>query len=337
MKYDSSLFYSYDKVLSYNAMLNFIIGERGVGKSYGSIKYVVNRFIKHNEEFVYLRRYKTELKTSVPHFFDAINGNNEFPNHKLTTSNNTFYIDGKKFGYAMPLSTANILKSTSFDKVKTIIFDEFIIDKGTYHYLQNEIVQLLDIIETIGRLRNVRVLFLGNAISITNPYFTYFDLTLPYNSDIKTFKDGLILVNYIKNDKYREVKKQSRFGKLIEDTSYGKYAIDNEFLRDSKSFIKKKSPNAKFFFIIYLNGVSYGVWRDLNEDVYYISNQIDSLCPIRFTFNTDDHNFDTILASRRNNPWLKSIVEHYRVARLCFENQKIKNNIMDYLNKLLTY
>ena len=333
----SNFYYDYNKVLSYNSMLTFIIGERGVGKTYGSIKYVIKRYLKNKEEFVYLRRYKTELKTSVPKFFDSVNANNEFPNNKLTTNNNKFYCDGKICGYAIPLSTSNILKSTSFEKVKTIIFDEFIIDKGTYHYLSNEVIQLLDVIETIGRLRDVKVIFLGNAISITNPYFTYFDLSLPYNSDIKTFKDGLIVVNYIKNEKYRQIKKQSRFGKLIEGTSYSKYAIDNEFLRDSKAFIKKKSPTSKFFFIIKLDGTSYGVWRDLKEGVIYITDQIDGLCPIRFTFNKDDHNFDTILASRKNNLWLKSIIEHYRLGRLCFSNQKIKNVFMEYLSKLFTF
>lgn len=91
---------------------------------------------------------------------------------------------------------------------------------GAYHYLQNEVIQFLDIIETIARLRDIRVLLLGNAISITNPYFTFFDLSLPYNSDIKTFKDGLIAIQYVKNSKYREVKKASKFGKLIEGTEY---------------------------------------------------------------------------------------------------------------------
>ena len=83
-------------------------------------------------------------------------------------------------GFVLPLSVANILKSTSFNKVSTIIFDEFIIDKGCYRYLANEVEQFLDMVETIARLRDVRVLFLGNAISVTNPYFTYFNLTLPY-------------------------------------------------------------------------------------------------------------------------------------------------------------
>ena len=29
------MYYDYNKVLSYNAFFNFIIGERGVGKTYG--------------------------------------------------------------------------------------------------------------------------------------------------------------------------------------------------------------------------------------------------------------------------------------------------------------
>lgn len=214
------MFYDFQKVLSYNSMLNFIIGERGVGKTYGATKFVINDFLKRDHEFVYLRRYKTELKKSVPHFFDALKSNDEFKEHKLSVKNGNFFIDEKIAGYSMPLSTANILKSSSFPKVQTIIFDEFIIDKGTYHYLRNEVEQLLDIIETIARLRDIRVFFLGNAISITNPYFLYFNLDLPYHSDIRTYKDNLILVNYIKNEEYRKVKKQTKFGKLIEGTEY---------------------------------------------------------------------------------------------------------------------
>ena len=29
---DKNIFYNYDRVISYNAFLNFLIGERGVGK-----------------------------------------------------------------------------------------------------------------------------------------------------------------------------------------------------------------------------------------------------------------------------------------------------------------
>lgn len=331
------MWYDYQKVLSYNAMFNFIIGERGVGKTYGCTKYVINRYKKKKRKFVYLRRYKTELKESVPKFFDAINYNHEFDALKLHSSNNKFYANKKCIGYALPLSTANILKSSTFADVDTIIFDEFIIDKGCYHYLRNEVEQLLDIVETIGRLRDIKVFFLANNISITNPYFTYFNLNVPYNSDIALYKNNLILVNYIKNLEYRKIKKQSKFGKLIEGTQYAKYAIDNEALRDSKSFIGKKPNNAKFMFIISYKHETYGVWIDYINTRLYISKSYNPDCPVTFAMTNDDHNPNTTLLKIRRATFFKQVIEYYRNAQLYFENQKIKNNIMELIVKFLTY
>lgn len=124
------------------------------GKSYGAKKYVAKHFIKKKKQFVYLRRYKTELKQAMmkndsPIFFDQIKSDPDLKGHKLTNKHNVMMIDDEICGYAMPLSVANILKSSTYENVDTIIFDEFIIDRGTYHYLQNEVIQLLDVLETI--------------------------------------------------------------------------------------------------------------------------------------------------------------------------------------------
>lgn len=56
---------------------------------------------------------------------------------------------------------------------------------------------------------------LANSVTITNPYFLFFDIKLPYNSDIATYKNGLILVQYMKNEEYRQKKKKSKFGQLV--------------------------------------------------------------------------------------------------------------------------
>ncbi len=342
---DKSIFYSPEKILSYNALLNIIIGERGVGKTYSFKTFAVKRFLNKGKQFAYIRRYDTDLEASVGNtndnkFFEQIR--KEFPNSefKITKSKKVrkLYIDGKICGYALPLSSADSLKSSSYENVDIIIYDEFMLKEGsTQHYLRNEPEIILDLIETIGRLRDVRVFCLGNAISSTSPLMYYFDVSLPYNTDIKLFKDGTIAVEYIKNEKYREVKKASRFGKLIDGTKYGKYAIDNEFLTDSKAFIHKKDKNAKFYFILYVNGKQYGIWRDFKNQVMYISNDIDPNCPIKFAINESDHNESTIFAKVRSNFWFKQIINHYRLARLCFESQAVKNIFMQELNKYLNY
>lgn len=338
-----SIFYNYDKVLSYNAFLNIIIGERGVGKTYGAKKYVINRWLKKHKQFVYIRRYETDLEASVGStndnkFFEQVI--NEFPNHefKITKSKKVrkLIMDNQVIGYALPLSSADSLKSSSYDNVDTIIYDEFMLKEGSsQHYLRNEPEIILDIIETIGRLKDVKIFLLGNAISSTAPIMSYFNVTLPYNSDIKLFKNGLILVNYIKNEKYREVKKATRFGQLIEGTRYSKYAIDNEFLTDSKSFIKKKGES-RFYFIFTLNNKEYGVWRD-KEDYIYISNDIDPNCPLKFSLTIDDHDDSTIFLKARNNPYFVTIISHYRFAKLCFESQVIKNEVMNLLSRYINY
>lgn len=342
---DKSIYYSPERIISYNALLNMIIGERGVGKTYGFKTYAVKRFLNKGKQFAYIRRYDTDLEASVGSsndnkFFEQIK--NEFPESTFKISKSKkvrkLYINDKICGYALPLSAADSLKSSSYENVDIIIYDEFMLKEGTtQHYIKNEPEVILDLIETIGRLRDVKVYCLGNAISSTCPLMNYFNVSLPYNTDIKTFKDGTIAIEYIKNEKYREVKKASRFGKLIDGTKYGEYAIDNQFLLDSKSFIKKKDNNAKFYFILYINGVSYGIWRDFKNQIMYISKDIDPNCPIKFAINEEDHNESTILAKVRSNFWFKQIINHYRLARLCFESQAVKNIVMQELNKYLLY
>ena len=345
MEKDNSIFLNFNKILSYGSFLTFVLAERGVGKSYGAKKFIINHFKKTGKQTVYLRRYNKELqeammKKSIPIFFDQVK--DEFPDDKLSNSKELLYCNKKVCGYGIALSTSNILKSATFEGVDTIIFDEFIIDKGCYHYLQNEVTAFFELIETVGRLRNIRVLCLGNAISITNPYFMELNLGLPYNSEYKIFKrddkgQPLITVYYGMNLKYRETKKSTRFGQLIEGTTYGKYAIDNEMLRDSKAFLGKKTKDSKFFFILKLNGKNVGIWIDYKLTKMFLSYDYDPNCPIVFSINSQDHDENTILIRTRSSPFFKSIIDYYRSANLYFENQQIKNQVMSVLTKYLTY
>lgn len=337
-KIDKGIFYNYDKLFSYSdAIFYFVLGERGVGKSYGSIVKAVKNFLKDGQQFVYVRRYKTELDTAVPKFFDALIENEEFGDLELKVVQgkkmSKFLVDGEIAGYAVPLSTANVLKSTSFSKVNLIIFDEFIIDKGTYHYLRNEVEALLDIVETIGRLRDIKVLFLGNAISISNPYFNYFDLSLPYDAEFKTFKDGLIVVNYIKNEAYRAVKKQTKFGRLIEGTDYAKYAIDNEFLRDNDNFIEKRDEDAINWNVVILYGRKYGIWVGKKTHKIYVESNYNP--KNRMVYSTDEYSHDEntlVLTAKRD--WFKIVIENYKIGNVRFENQRCKEDCMKILRKV---
>lgn len=340
-------YYDYDKVLGFNATFNFLITSRGLGKTYGAIKMVIKDYLKNGHEFIYLRRYKTEISSAAKHLFDAINLNKEFEGYTLWNEGNKFFIqkykdddsdekpEKKVIGYAVPLSTANILKSTNFANVRTIIYDEFLLGPGVFHYLPNEVESFLDFYETTARMRDVRVFFLGNAITQSNPYFTYFKLTLPFNSNFKTFKDGLIVVNYATNEDYIDAKKMTKFGRLISDTHYSDYAIDNDWLSDDDAFIERKAGYCKNVSVVKFNGKMYGIWRSAENKRYYISEDYDpcNICVI--SLDRDDHDEETILMSARTNPFFKFVIENYRVGNVRFETINIKNEFLTLINKAL--
>lgn len=334
------MYYNYNNLLSRNALLNFVIGERGVGKTYNAKKFCITDYIKSGHQFIYIRRFKTELETSLSTFFDDLQNNGDFEDLALTVKKRkeyyVFEMDGEEIGYGIALTTSSILKSTAFPKVKNIIFDEFLINQGSaYHYLRDEVTQFLECVETIGRLRDLRIFLLGNATTITNPYFAYFDLSLPYGSEYKSFKNGLICVNYIKNPAYRRAKRESRFGKLIDGTDYGDYAIDNKFLFDDKNFIQKKTPVSKFWACFIIDGVHVGLWRDFKTGLMYLSNSYDPNASLQFSCTLKDHKTNTIFIQYRKNPLIKLIVENFCSGNLFFENQVVKNVSMKLINKCL--
>lgn len=329
------MYYDYSKILSYNAFINFLVGERGVGKTYGASKFVTKSFINKDEEFVYIRRFKSELGESVPKFFKPLIDNNEFPEHELTTKGGKFLIDNKIAGYSMTLTTAQNLKSTNFPKVKNIIFDEFIIEEGQHHYLKNEVENFLGLIETIARMRDVRIFMLANAVTITNPYFLYFDINLPYNTDIKTYKDGLILVQYMYNPEYREAKAKTKFGKLTAGTEYSKYANENNFRLDNKNFIEKKTGTSRCSFGIKYKDNTFGVWFDYSVGKIFVSSDINT--SQIFACTLDDHTPNTMLLSaiKDYTSW-KTFIKNYKLGNVYYENIKIKNIVQELIRIYLT-
>ena len=333
------MYYDYNNLFSHNALFNFIIGERGVGKTYGIMKKAIKDFIKtmndkveYDEsgnkisgpsQFVYLRRYKTELK-KFNTLLDPLVFNNEFKGHTIKINGDKVYVDKKLAGYGFAISNAVVLKSSTFPLVDKIIFDEFIIDKGNITYLSNEVDKFLETYETIARMRNVKVYFLGNAISIANPYFDYWNLTIPYNTDIKKFKDGLILVNYIKNEEYREAKKRTLFGKILEGTHYSEYAIDNQFLRDNDNLIAKKTGQCTSYCNLIIDGKTYGVWKA--ESAYYVSLDFDPNCKYVFALSSNDHTELTRLVDGSSDI-IKILRLYYRYGKVFFESIQIKSKV----------
>lgn len=325
--------YSFDKINSYNSFFHFILTNRGFGKSYGAKQRCIDRFLKYGEQFVYVRRYKTELK-KIGKYFDDIK--DRYPNHEFKVVGKTFYIDGKEAGFAIPLSTSLTEKSTAYPNVCTIVYDEFIIDKGHIRYLDNEVDIMLELVFTITRKRNnVRVYFLANNVSEVNPYFTYFNIKMPEGVKIKTFNEGTIVVEKNTDDVFITEMKGTKFGKLIKGTKYSDYAIENKSLRDSDTFIEKLPlKNCIPLSHIIYNGEKVQVWLDKKNNYYYCNQKIVESTET-LSLEADDHSeTSTLNAKSIRFTILDDIIKAFQVGLVRFDSQQVKHLMYDIFKKL---
>ena len=324
-RFSLSMYWDINRPASYDCLFNFILGARGVGKSYGTKDAAIKDYIKTGAQFVYVRRFKSELReVKLKKFFEDIE--DKYPDHEFKVNQGVFYIDNRAAGYAVPLSTAKIEKSSPFPRVNKIIFDEFILDTGYHHYLPDEVTNFLELYSTIARDRTVKVWFLSNALSAFNPYFTYFKLEIPYQSEFR--RNGDILVQMVKDNEYTDHMNKTRFGQLIAGTPYGNYAIGNEFLRDSPVFIEKKTARSICCFTLRYRGKVYGVWRDNTTGIVYLSKDT---VPNVFSYSVtnDDMSVNTMLVKGDRGLFKSVFVRAYRNGCCRFETAEIKSAGME--------
>lgn len=319
--------YNYDRALSYNALFTFILTTRGLGKTYGAKLKVINKFLKKGEQFIYVRRYKDELST-VSTFFNDIIANGEFKDHKFKVVGKTFYIDDEICGYAIPLSISQRLKSTSYPNVTTIIYDEFIINKGNIQYLRDEVYTFLEFFETVARKRdNVRAIFLANNVSLINPYFQYFNCIPKNNNRFTLAQDGEVLVEVFKDEVFNEEKYKTKFGKLIKHTTYGNYAIENESLLDDDTFIDKNRPSdSQFCFSVKFRGIELGYWISFKENIFYVCKDIQENSRYRYAISKDDHDLNFTMVDKLSQFSLfKEYAKFYRYSMVKFKDTECKS------------
>lgn len=353
---DKSIFWNLGRTLTYNKLINFIVGNRGGGKTFGAKERGIDNFIKKKEQFGYIRRYKDDLKKPMEQYFDDIKY--QYPDYEFKTEKGKFYIrlkpsnEKEKWtekdvaGYGFVLSTANNKKSISYPNITTLIFDEFLLEEGNQRYLPSEPEKLLNLYETIARpgTNHPRVVLflLANAISITNPYFLYWDLKMPTKKDknnkyiwLHPFRP--ILVEDVRNEAFIDKKKNTEFGALVAGTNYADYSINNKFLLDDDSFIEKKGSNARYYFTFIYKGNEYGVWLDGHEGKLWVSEDVDPSYLLKFTLTLKDHKPNTmLLKNKRRANQFYSFIENYKQGNVYFENMNIKNICYEVLKMTLS-
>lgn len=325
-------FYNGNKILGYNRPFNFIVGNRSAGKSYFWKRYVINRFLKTGEQFIYVRRYKDDIDGTIKGLFSDVSV--EFPDHVIETGGGKITVDGDIAGTTIALSLAYKRKSSSFIDVKTIIYDEFLPENG--RYLKNEWDTALNLYQTIARgggraIRDdVRFVFIANHVSLYNPYFRGLNVRIPDGA--KYIKGKAYVIEIFTNEEVADEIKNSKVGSLLASGTYGAYAIGGKFLLDSDSFIKKMPAAVRLVIKIKYDGDVYGIYYGVQDGNYYISNKIIDVAAPTFVFSNQDHTLNYIyIDSWRESIILSKVREYYENGKVFFSNQGARGMFMDVM------
>ena len=285
--------------------INFLLGIRGHGKTYAFKDWCISDFLKTGKQFVWIRRYKPQIKLVVPSFFEDIK--EKYPGHKFSTLKNKAYIDGKEAGFFIPLIKSGDYKSVPFPKVNKIIYDEFICNpKKHEYYIANEPTEFLDLFSTIARTRDdVRAVFIANSVTVANPYFTYFEIYPDRNKRFTT-KKNICIENDDYDDAFKEKVYNTRFGDLIKGTTYGDYAVENDFLLDNDEYIEPLPAGANYQCTLCHKDRYYGIYFHFLYNLIYIKERFTLNGGLAIAVTKDDITADAVLARSQN---VKSLID----------------------------
>ena len=265
-----SSYYDFGPIISRNAVYNFVVGARGVGKTYGAKRKAIRDFLNKGDQFVYLRRYNTELKSVKNTFIADIA--HEFPEQVWKVQGDELQTrshdsdqasDWQTMCYFVALSKGQQKKSVAYPRVKTIIFDEFIIDRGVIHYITNEVKVFNDFYSTVDRYKDkTRVYFLANSVSIMNPYFIDFDIAPKMADEWLVSHKGFICAHFPQATDFVGEVYATKFGQFIAGSEYADYAVGSEFSDNNATLIKPKTPDARYNCTIETKTGTFSLWID---------------------------------------------------------------------------
>ena len=202
-------YYDIKPLLKNDADYYILLGMRANGKSYQVKETVLKDAFENESLFVYLRRFKDDIKQYyVESYFadmdiSAITGGK----YTLVVAWQGFIyfanlddkgqiIKGHRIGRYCALNEAYRYKSNAFVNYKWIVYEEFITDET---YLSNEPDKLQQFVSTVARDNPIKVLLIGNTISRVCPYFSEWALT----GTLKQ-KPNTIELYHMKDDKGNE-------------------------------------------------------------------------------------------------------------------------------------
>ena len=312
-----------------------LTGNRTAGKTFGIKALIWRRYVKKGEKFAILVRYGKDIKGMAGAFFKDI-GELKFnilPEDvtQVTGTKDVFdvFVKNKHVGYVIALSAIDNIKrmSSNFVDVDNIFFDEFSSESG--RYLKNEPEKLESILTSVARgkgkhLRHVSVWMCSNDVTVTNPYFIYWDITKRLKPDTKMLRGrGFVLEQTFNKEAAKALENV-----LNKDGKYYAYATGASYLLDNSEFVEKFKGQKYTVGTLEYCGKKYGIWNMRTGEVI-ISQKYDPSCKNVYAMDLDSHRVTSTLV--KGGKIVKILTKMFSEGDVFFENQICKNAFLDML------
>lgn len=279
MQNDKPKFYDCSDVIENDFTFCFLIGGRGIGKTYSALRYM----IEHNVKTMYLRNKDTEIKFACSpegNPFKKLNSDNGY-SIKIPRAGNTLKSiinDESKecIGYAAPVCTFGNIAGADFSDIDLTIYDEFI-PKKTDRIIGNLGELFSAAYETMNRNREllgekpIKAVFLTNSNSLASDVLIYFGLVQVIEQMIKngenvyTDYQRSIYIELIQSE-ISEQKRNTALYKAISGSAYADMALNNDFAFDSFYNVKKR-PIKEYYPICAIDDIY--IYRHKSNGTYY--------------------------------------------------------------------
>lgn len=337
-------YWNISEILSKQRNFMFINGVRRIGKTYTCLGWALKQAIEKNGcQFMYLVRTEKEIQNKAfSNAFDKVT-TREYSDFNIEFGSKECWLcddEGKKIkllGWCRALSQAVKVKREAFPECNLVIFDEYMLEpKQSRFYVQgwNEPDLLLNIYHTIDRDEDrVKVFLLGNNTAFYNPYHLHPAFKIPaVNPGEIWLGDNVLFQWALPSAELKEEQANSKFGRMIKDTSYGDYALGGNYIGDDISRIMKRRKKSRLLFNIRIGNDTFGVWTsDAGELVISEKHNKNSLP----TYSCDEKLLDGEVYARKTYMIGKWMAKKYIYGCVFYESMEVKVKTENFLRRVL--
>jgi hypothetical protein len=197
---------NYNEVLSFNVRHHFLVGDRGIGKTYGITRWLLGRAIHHGEPFIWSRNTKTATDRLLE--FNAMGFLANHPKKMglepadFRVEKQSLFFGDTLIGSFIPLSIFFGIKGINYDEYINFVFDEFMPERREANRIDTDYA-LKSVLQTVFRERtNFRAFYTANVLhsSCTSLDFFSFSITPTFPEQKKQLNKKLSgIIFYLQN------------------------------------------------------------------------------------------------------------------------------------------